>query len=228
MICFFLPSVYCEELTKEVTFNKDYSFCTFTVSGDNLNECSGYVISPNGGTYALSYIDGYLVTTIEKVSSGKWSIKLESDNTVPDFKVSVSTSSLVSQGQDVIDTLIAKKVTNLKAYMEDETVYLSWDKEDDESVLVGIYNADTLESLSTSDCRDGKTSYELPEDVKRVIVKCVYYRYRNYDNAYTSYVFDKAELPVAEISFNCETKTNMNVVECSVNTDSSYTSSLSN
>ncbi len=223
MCCVTHANVYCDEQTKEVEFKKDYSFCTFTVSGDSLENCEGYVISPNGGSYSLSYIDGYLVTTIEKVASGKWTVKLESESDIPTFKVSVSTSSLISQGQDVVDTSIAKKVTDLKAYMEDDSVYISWEKEDDESVMVDIYDADTLESLSSDNCKDGRFKYELPKEVKRVIVKCVYYRYRNYDNAVTSYVFDKGELPTAEISFNCSEKTNMNTVECSVNTYDSYT-----
>lgn len=221
---FFIKRTYCDELTKEVEFKKDYSFCTFTVSGDNLESCTGYVISPNGGTYALSYIDGYMVATIQKVDAGTWTVKIvsEVEGEVPSFKVSVSSSSLVSQGKDVVDTSIAKKVTGLKAYMEDDYINVSWKKEDNESVLIDICDADTLESLDSVSNADGKARYTVPSEAKRVIVKCVYYRYREYDNAYTSYVFDKSDLPTAEISFNCKEKTNLNTVECTVNTEHSY------
>ncbi len=217
--------LYCSELEKEVELKKDYSFCTFTISGEGLEGCNGYLISPNGGTYALSFIDGYFVATIEKVEGGIWTVKIvsESEEEVPPYKVSVSSNTLVKQGTDVADTSIAKKITALQAYMEDDCVNISWEEEENESVVIDILNANTLENLTTISEASGKARYQIPEDVERVIVKCVYYRYKGYDNAYTSFVFDKSELPKAEIAFNCDEKTNLNTVECKVSTDAKYT-----
>lgn len=215
--------VNCDEASKTVNLGKDYTYCTFTVTGENLSNCTGSVISPNGGSYALSNIDGYLVTTIDKVQKGEWTIKVVSSETVPDFSVSISANNLVSQGnQNIVDTTVAKKVTNLSAYMEDETIIVNWAKGDNETVLVQFIDADTNEQLEYAQNSDGTAKFKMPQNSNKVIVKCVYYSYREYDNAYTSYIFDRAEVPTAEISFNCKEKTNLNTIECSVNTVYKY------
>lgn len=201
--------VKCDTVEKELDLKKDYSYCTFTVTGDNLEGTSGYVKAPNGIEYQLSYVQNSLVTTVNKVARGKWKLFLESESNLANIKMSVDANTMVSQETQVDDTEVVKKITNLKSYLEDNTVRMTWKGISDESVVISVSNANTSESIVSREVVKGNSwDYELSDDVDSVIVTIVPYEYISFDNAKTSFLLNKQDLPKADIVLSAENRTN--------------------
>lgn len=224
MIVLFCRNVECETIEKAVELQKDYTYCTFTVTGSDLDDTKGVLVSPRGVEYQLSYVQGVLVTTVESVKGGKWSLKLESDtDDLSDIKMSVDANTLVSKETPVDDTTVVKKITNLKSYLEDNTIHLSWTNSTNESVVISVADADNSTIIvDRESCKNDKWEYTLSEEVQNVIVTVVPYSYVKYDNAKTTLLLSKSELPIADVKLSVGERTNEEVVDVVVDTAFNY------